>query len=254
MSAQSTKGLVAEALMVEAVDEEALQQLLAMVMAPHRANRRVWFPAGEGAIGVWPPDGGRVQADGPHVGAASRDEPAVVFDADAWSAFCARFRAPAAPETLARVAGLVAPLLPALHPEHVTGVNYALAPGPRARRLLAIVGKFLPKRKAVALVLEPEAGRPLGLYIAFNARRCVAHIVGHPNWPQSPEETGAFKALGRLGTPVEIGVRLTARGTDQLLHAHLNRRGFGALVRAGDLRFEPLPLGVKMALKAAGIA
>lgn len=244
--------LVSAALRVEALDDAALDVLLAAVAKPDRATRWVVVATETGCEAVWPPDGTHVSDTATPVEfLRRRGEPGVALSAAAAASFLQRFPDATDPVRIWRVAGFVAPVLPDLLPE-LEAVGYQPVPSPKAQRILSVVTRFFPKAKAVAL--RVRGSEPFGLYAEFDAARRLCRIVGAAAWPTAVRHGGDLSELKVLGAPVEVGIDLTPSGFDELLAGGHNRAGFARMVAAGDLRFAPAPMALRLALKAARIA
>ena len=220
--------------------------------------------SGPGRYAAWPDGDGWqmvrigtdevIRSDDP---AAVCDKAGVVgvrFDAAGFQAFRARFPRDLAVTTVGRVAALIAPVLPDLHPGTVHGLGWDLKPADRTRRVLEIAGRFLPKERAVAARLAPPA-RPRGIALVFDRRRQLVHVVGPQDWPESVLNGATLADLKpAIGCPVEVGLDVGPAGLHALLFERLNRAAFADLFAAGELHLEPLPLAARLALKAARLA
>jgi hypothetical protein len=116
-----------------------------------------------------------------------------------------------------------------------------------------VLARFFPKSKALALRYQPRPGAEAGLYVEFNGRRQIARLIGQDAWPDAAR-SGDLGALRALGPPVEIGGSLSFEGGRRLIAGGLHRNDYAALFRAGDVRIDPAPLALRLAMKAVGFA
>lgn len=220
--------------------------------------------SGPGRFAAWPEEGAwRMARAGADVDVRTDDPTAVCrqaatvgvqFDAEGFAAFRARFSADLPVTTVGRIAALIGPVLPDLHPRRVQGIGWDMQPAERTRRIMDIAGRFLPKEHAVAARLAPPT-RPRGIALVFDRRRLLIRVVGPLGWPESVRNGATLSDLKpMLGCGVDVGLDIGAAGLQALLYERLNRTAFAGLFAAGELRLDPLPLAARLALKAARIA
>lgn len=248
----AVRRIVSERLCVRDFGAADLDRLLEWVTRPGSGSRWVIGDWGEGLKAVWPLDGTVEPVDDPEQFCAARNQIGILLPSDVPRQFMARFPDVAdRPVDLMRVAGIVAPFMRDLHPE-VRGIRYDMEPSANTRRLINVLGRFLPKGHAIAIQSAVEGGQ-VGLYVLFNARRQMETIIGLAGWPDQVVAGGPMRRLESLGGSVDVGIRITAHAFRELLEGRLNRQGYAALFRAGDIQLDPLPLAPRLALKAARI-
>ena len=137
----SDRSLVSPALRIVGVGDKELDALLELVAGPSRGARWVAGQLDQRTVALWPPDGRLEEVQDPKAFIAAQDEPGFVFPGGELEAFLARFPEVANQVGLLQVAGIVAPVIPNLHPR-VGGVNYDLAPAPGTQRVINIFGRF----------------------------------------------------------------------------------------------------------------
>jgi len=245
----SNRALVSRRLTVRCVDDAELALLLEWVNRPGSGERWVASSTPSGVTMIWPPDGTIEPIDDFAGFVRGRGQIGFIFDD--FSTFRDRFIDASDIALLMRVAGIIAPVIPDLHPT-VRGVDYELHPSDKTQRLINLLGRFLPKSKAIALQTEVD-GQPVGLYVRFNKHRHIIEVVGTRHWPQEVIDGASLKKLAVLGAPVEVGIRITTDAFASLFTQHLNRAGYAHLFKIGDIVLDPLPLAPKLALKAARI-
>lgn len=247
------RSLVSKDLRVEAFNNAELNMLLAWLSRPNSGNRWVLGRPDGKLEAVWPINGKRLPAQDAEAFCREHHALGLEFEADSVKDFCRRFVDADDTTALMQVAGIVAPVLPNLHPGQVRGLNgYTLKPAAKTQTLINLFGRFLPKDKAIAILSSIE-GKKIGLYVVFNSRREMERVVGISRWPKHVVEGGPLKDLNILGRPVEIGIRITADAFRGLFEDKLNRAGYAKLFKKGEIVLDPLPLAPKLALKAAMI-
>lgn len=246
------RSLVSKDLRVEAFNNAELAMLLAWLARPNSGHRWV-LGRPEGKLeAVWPNDGKRLPANDAEAFCREQKAIGVEFPGDTVKDFFRRFVDADDTTALMQVAGIVAPVLPNLH-QQVRGLNgYNLKPAAKTQTLINLLGRFLPKDRAIAILSEID-GKKIGLYVVFNNRREIERVVGVSRWPAHVVQGGPLKDLSVLGRPVDVGIRITADAFRGLFEDKLNRAGYAKLFKKGDIVLDPLPLAPKLALKAAMI-
>ncbi len=244
------RSLVSKDLVIRGLDDDGIRHMLDVLGG---RGARWMIGSIDGKLqAVWPPDGSVEPVDDPAEFCKARSSIGVLFPDDQVDAFCQRFPDATDHVQILRIAGLVAPVLTDLH-SGLTGIHYDLQPAPRTRQIINLFGRFLPKDKAVALRLNPESGDPVCLYVRFDGNRRISELVGGQAWPGNVQQGGSLKKLGSLGAPVDVGITGTPAAVRGLFEERLNRQGWAALFKSGDLQLDPCPMPIKVALKAARI-
>ncbi len=214
-------------------------------------GRYAAWPKGEGWHMVRAGSADETHSDDPAAVCGEAGVAGVCFDTEGFEAFLSRFPNDMAHTTVGRLAALIAPVLPDLHPGAVRGLGWDLKPADRTQRILEIASRFLPKERAVAVRLASPA-RPRGIALIFDRRRLLVRVAGPQAWPESVLNGATLADLKpAIGCPVEVGLDIGSAGLHALLFEQLNRAAFADLFAAGELRLDPLPLAARLALKAA---
>jgi len=145
-----------------------------------------------------------------------------------------------------RLLAYLAPLLPDFAPG-AQGLNYNFEPSERNRMVIGVLRRFLPRNRSIVLSF-PQKGVPYGLYLEFDSHRALEKVIGARSWPFLPRDEREIQKLGTLGAPVELGIYLTEEGMERILRDGLRGGVLKELMKKRELRLDPLPLALRMAL------
>lgn len=238
--------LLSQNFRVVGVADEELENLFELLSRGGGGDRWVFLSAGEGYMGIHGKTGRIEKTPDPRRFLEGIGSRGVVLPPGREEGFRERFPDVKNPWLIYRLLAYLAPLLPDLD-RSLEGVNYTFEPSERNKMVIAVIRRFLPKNRAVVLSF-PEKGVPYGLFLHFDHHRALDAVIGARSWPFLPKDEKEIKKLEILGAPVELGLYLTSEGMARLIQEGVRGALLKELFKKRELRLEPLPLALRMAL------
>lgn len=234
---------------VTGVGDRELKALFTLLLRGGGGERWVFLPQEGGYFGIHGRSAEEVTVEDPYPFLKSRSSKGFLFPDGVGTAYLERFPEVTDFRLPLRLASYIAPLIPDLHPE-VQGIHYDFQPSERNRAAIALFRRFLPRNKAVVLSF-PFGDSPFGIVLGFDEHHALSEVIGAHRWPFLPAEGERLRELSLMGKPVELGVHLTRCGMERLVESGLSRSLLRELLKEGELRLDPLPILLRMALFAA---
>lgn len=242
--------LLSPSFRVSGVRDEHLKGLFSVLEKGGGGDRWVFFLKGGELLGLHGKSGVLEKVGDPREFLARKGARGFLFPEGTAEGFWQRFSEVSDPLLPLRLAAYIAPLIPDVEPR-VEGIAYNFQASERNRLAVEIARRFLPRGKAIAL-LFPFFGAPYGLYLGFDGHHRLAEVIGAASWRTLPRSERELRELKELGKEVELGIYLSPRGMESLLQEGFSRHLLRELIKEGELRFEPFPMLLRLALLSPG--
>jgi hypothetical protein len=233
-------GILAKDFKAVRVPPEWLSFLVEAFSQKGGGRRWIFVQRGDGRYeGYFPPTGEEVEVMDWVEFLLGRGESGILFSLSEFENFLSRLPDGVPREVVGRFAGFLAPLLPDLY-EDLQGFSYNFRPSSRNQIVVDTAKLFFPKGKGVYL-LFPYKGKEIGLVFFFNNRGEIQEVFGVPE--------GNFPAKKVDGKEIYLGIRIS----DSAFHYITSQRSLkelGKYLSSGDILLDPVPVPLRVALKA----